>query len=314
MAHRKSLKDSDSDVVYVDEEETSLLARWILGPAIVLLVIGGIAAYFLAPRAMEWLPDLSHRPEYVLKPEDIHFTAAPPWVPRTFLRQVAREGSLPNELSMLDSKLVDDVAAAFQKHPWVDRVVSVRKEFPHRVIVVLEYRKPVAFVVTPTDRFAVDKQAVLLPPPDLPPAEDEFPIIANARSAPPTEAGSTWHDRTVEDAAKIAEVLGPSWKKLQLRAIEIPNLPPENTNTYANPNDAVYSLRTTTGSRIIWGRAPGGDHPGELKPEQKVGRLEEYLARKGSFTDAQGPLEIDIRHWKEITARPISDDGSRSRE
>jgi hypothetical protein len=311
MARRikKSLKDSDSDVVFVDEDEDSVLARWILGPAIVLLVIGGIAAYFLAPKALDWLPDLSHRSEYVVKAEDLHITDPPPWVPRTFLRQVIREGGLPNELSALDTRLVDNVAAAFQKHPWVDRVVSVRKEFPHRVTVVLEYRKPAAFVVMANERFAIDKNAVLLPPPDLPPAEDEFPAIANARPAPPKEAGSTWHDRTIEDAAKIADVLGPSWKKLQLRSIEIPNVA-EN----ANPNDVVYALRTTNGSRIIWGRAPGSDHPGELRSEQKIGRLEEYLARKGSFGDAQGPLEIDIRHWKEITARPLGDDGTRLRQ
>jgi hypothetical protein len=310
MARRakKSLKDSDSDVVYVEEEETSLLARWILGPAIVLFAIAGIAAYFLVPKALEWLPDVAHRPEYVLKPDDIQFTQSPPWVPRTFLRQVAREGGLPDKLSLLDAGLVDEVAAAFQKHPWVDHVVSVRKEFPHRLTVVLEYRKPAAFVVTPTERFAIDKNAILLPPPDLPPAEDEFPMIVNAHSAPPTGAGNEWHDRTIEDAARLADVLGPSWKKLQLRAIEVPQLV-EN----AKPDDAVYTLRTTGGSRIIWGRAPGGDHPGELTPEQKVGRLEEYLARKGGFSDPQGPLEIDIRHWKEITQRPLAGDWDQSR-
>jgi hypothetical protein len=311
MARRakKSLKDSDSDVVYVDEEESSVLARWFLGPAIVLLAIAGIAAYFLAPKALSWLPDLTRRPEYIVKAEDIHYTDAPPWVPRTFLRQVTRGGDLPDELSMLDARLVDDVAAAFGKHPWVDHVVSVRKEFPHRINVVLEYRKPVAFVMTSTERFTVDKQAVLLPPPDLPPAEDEFPVIRNARSTPPTEAGVTWHDRTIEDAAKIADVLRPVWKKLQLRSIEIPDLPEKS-----NPNDMVYSLRTTGGSRIVWGRAPGGDHPGELTPEQKVERLEEYLARKGSYSDAQGPLEIDIRHWKEITFRPLSEDATGVRQ
>ena len=74
------------------------------------------------------------------------------------------------------------------------------------------------------------------------------------------------------------------------------------------------ALRTTGGSRIIWGRAPGSDRPGELSAEQKIGRMEEYLARKGGFTDPQGPLEIDIRHWKEITARPLGDDGTRTRE
>ena len=74
---KKSLKDSDSDVLFVEEEDMSLLARSILGPSIVLAVVGCIAAYFLFPKALEWLPDLSHRPEYVLKPDDIRFTDAP---------------------------------------------------------------------------------------------------------------------------------------------------------------------------------------------------------------------------------------------
>ena len=130
-------------------------------------------------------------------------------------------------------------------------------------------------------------------------------MITNARSAPPTEAGNTWHDRTIEDAAKIADVLGPSWKKLQLtrdrnpeRARKTPT--PTTWSTPCGPRAARESS----------GAAPGSDHPGELTPEQKVGRLEEYLARKGGFSDAQGPLEIDIRHWKEITARPLSEDGA----
>ena len=255
-----------------------------------LAVVGCIAAYFLFPKALEWLPDLSHRPEYVLKPDDIRFTDAPPWVPRTFLRQVAREGGLPDDLSMLDAKLVDNVAAAFQKHPWVDRVVSVQKEFPHRVTVVLEYRKPAAFVVTPTERFAVDKHAVLLPPPDLPPAEDEFPLITNARSSPPTEAGNTWHDRTIEDAAKIADALGPSWKKLQLKAIEIPNLAED-----ARPDDAVYALRTTGGSRIIWGRTRAATAPANCRPNKRSAAWKNTWPAKGASPTRKAP-------WKSTSA------------
>ena len=41
---------------------------------------------------------------------------------QTFLRDVIREGGLPEELSLLDDRLVDQVAAAFQKDAWVERV------------------------------------------------------------------------------------------------------------------------------------------------------------------------------------------------
>ena len=37
--------------------------------------------------------------------------------------------------------------------------------------------------------------------------------------------------------------------------------------------DVQLELLTEGGSRILWGRAPGSIHPGELEPTQKIGRL-----------------------------------------
>jgi hypothetical protein len=300
---KKGLRDSDSDVFIPDDEEGSRLARWLLRPAILLIVVGAVSAYIAGPVAWSWLPDLTHRPEYRLKAQEIHFTEAPPWVPPSFLRNVIREGGLSEELSLLDDGLVGQIAAAFQKDPWVERVVSARKGFLQGVVVVLEYRKPVAFVATDTEHYPVDKNAILLPPPNLPPGSDELPVIRNARSTPQGPAGSAWGDRMIEGAARLADVLGPAWKKLQLESIQIPGAAAAGTS----PDEAIYELHSAGGSRIIWGRAPGTDHPGELSPEQKIGRLEDYALRNGGFSDDHGPYEIDIRHWHEITRQPLSE-------
>ena len=75
-----------------------------------------------------------------------------------------------------------------------------------------------------------------------------------------------------------------------------------------------YQILTRDGSRILWGRAPGTHHPGELSAEQKIGRLTQYLADFGTFRPPQGPLEIDIRHWQEITQRRLSSLETRRRQ
>jgi hypothetical protein len=43
-----------------------------------------------------------------------------------------------------------------------------------------------------------------------------------------------------------------------------------------------------------------------LSTRQKIGRLEEYVTRFGGFNGPQGPYEIDIRHWRDISRTPLS--------
>jgi hypothetical protein len=80
------------------------------------------------------------------------------------------------------------------------------------------------------------------------------------------------------------------------------------------PADIVLQLQAKGGSTIIWGRAPGTDHPGELTSAQKVARLDKYVTEFGSFSRPSGPYEIDIRHWQEITRRPAAKAQAASRK
>jgi hypothetical protein len=92
------------------------------------------------------------------------------------------------------------------------------------------------------------------------------------------------------------------WEHLNLAGIQLPS----RATAELKIEDIQYQVLTKDGSRIVWGRAPGTDHPGELSAEQKIGRLTQYLADFGTFRPPHGPLEIDIRHWQEITQRRLS--------
>jgi hypothetical protein len=116
-----------------------------------------------------------------------------------------------------------------------------------------------------------------------------------------TREGGRINQSGLIGAGRVAELLAPSWSQLQLEAIELPRVA-----AGIDPADMQLQLYSKSGSTIIWGRAPGSDHPGELTPSQKVARLEKYLGEFGGFDRPNGPYEIDIRHWQEITRRSLN--------
>jgi hypothetical protein len=264
------------------------------------LVVG---AFSLWPYVAQKLPSLGNRPEYRLAFRQIQISPAPPNpVPDDLVEQVAKISDMPAELSILDDGLAADVAKAFQKHPWVQRVVRVRKSNPATVHVELEYRRPVAMVQYSGRRIPIDVDTIVLPGTDFSAADaTKYPLIQNVTSSPGTQPGIGWNDPGLLAAARLANLLGEHWKTLKLEAISVPS----DTASQNDPNDVPLELLTAGGSRVIWGRAPGNDHPGELEPSQKIRRLEKYLADFGDYRQPNGPYEIDIRHWQEISRRPL---------
>lgn len=262
-----------------------------------------VLAALLLPRLKGISPELERRDEYRVKISQIEVDSPPHWVPHDFVAQALDQANLPEELSLLDDRLVADLAEAFRLSPWVEEVVSVRKSFPAKVQVALRFRQPVAMVEVKQGQYPIDAQGVLLPPQDFSVADTRaYPTITGVVSTPQGPAGTAWGDEVVEDAARLAAELAGSWKKLRLTAIVCPR----TTEGHARIDAGVFVLTSQGGSRIIWGHAPGTDHPGELSTAQKIGRLENYVARFGGFDRPQGPYQIDIRHWRDISRTPLS--------
>ncbi len=272
------------------------------------LIVGVIA---LAPYLVQRLPNLASRPEYRLATKQIQLVPAPERpVPENLLEQVRELGKLPRELSMLDEKLATKLADAFARHPWIARVVSVRKSYPAKVTVELEYRQPVGMVQVKGGRFPIDAAGVVLPPGDFTTADlKRFPMIQGPVPPASLHPGVAWKDPSLQAAARLAQLLAPTWSKLRMESIVTPN----RTDMKSDPSKITLKLQASGGSQIVWGRAPGTEHPGELTTTQKVGRLEKYISEFGGFDRPNGPYEIDIRHWQEISRRPLASEQANSR-
>lgn len=281
----------------------SRLLRGIYRPVMLITAAAVALGGLFLPKLKEFLPDLKGRSEYRLPATKIEITQTPHWVPHNLVELVVEHANLPAELSLLDDNLVGDVAEAFRLSPWVEEVVSVRKSFPAHITVVLNYRRPVAMVEVKQGQYPIDMRGVLLPPQEFSVADThEYPTISGVVSTPQGPAGTGWGDKVVEDAASLAAELAPYWKKLRLAAIVCPRTAARKGAL----DEGVFVLMAQGGSRIIWGHAPGTDHPGELSTKQKIGRLEEYVTRFGGFDRPQGPYRIDIRHWRDISRTPLS--------
>lgn len=263
-----------------------------------------VAVPVFGPWALQQVPELEQHADYQLPFAQVKLEPAPgEALPTDFLEQVRLRGRFDEQLSLLDDELPRRLAEAFAGHPWVSRVQAVRNIYPATVTIELEYRRPAALIEVSGGFYVVDPQGVLLPPADFDEqALQRYLPVRGIVSRPSGAAGRIWNDPAVLGSAKLADFLGSRWQSLGLEAIELAEAVPRD----ALPDDIRYELRTTGGSRILWGRLPGSTHPGELAARQKLGRLEKYLSEFGSFDQPHGPYEIDIRHWQEISRRPLT--------
>ena len=265
----------------------------------------------LLPYLIQRLPSLASRSEFRLATKQIRLVPVPESpIPANLLDQVREKNKLPRELSLLDEKLAAELAEAFARHPWIERVVSVRKSYPATVTVEVAYRKPVGMVQVKGGRFPIDAYGVVLPSGDFTAADSKrYPNIQGLTPVNSIRPGTIWKDPLLLAAARLAELLAPKWNELQLESIVVP----ARSESLKDTSMILLELRASGGSKIIWGRAPGTEHPGELTTAQKIGRLEKYLTEFGGFERPNGPYEIDIRHWQEISRRPLGSGQANSR-
>lgn len=257
----------------------------------------------MIPVILRQLPNLDDRPEYQIGAEQVTITPPPRWIPSDLTKQVFERAEFAEKQSLQDPTLSERVAAAFHTHPWIQKVISVRKYYPARLHVELIYREPVAMIRGIDGHYPVDRSGILLPARDFSDSDVErFPIIEGVASVPMGRLGQPWGDPVVTGAAELAAVLNKQhegsswWKELGLASIQVPR----RVAMTEHSDELQYQLRTVGGSEILWGRGPESTHPGELTVAQKIQRLVDFRNDYGSFDDQHGPWQIDIRPWQGI--------------
>lgn len=252
-----------------------LLGKLVKAPAAlsvlwpVLLILGGYVGWH------RWGSEHVVKELYRVDVAKIQITEPPSYVRANVVKTVYRDTAMEG-LSLLDTQASAKIASAFSMHPWVRKVISVRKLPGGVVDIRLEYRQPVAMVLVetedPTDQqnyvFPIDGDGVLLPPTEFARAEtaDFIHIEIPGVSSQDRFAGTPFGDPRVEAAASLAEVLLFYREQTQLASIGVHGDPRQNK---------VPQLELTKfdRTRLFWGSPPGQELPGEPTAEMKLRTL-----------------------------------------
>ncbi|MGY8769097.1 MAG: cell division protein FtsQ/DivIB [Pirellulales bacterium] len=249
----------------------------------VLVVCGFTAGCCLLWNHLE--SEIVENDTFMLKPDKIVVSAQPDWINNDISKDLIQSEKLQMPIDIRDQLLAENLSKAFKGHAWVKDVVRVSKQYPAKVTIELDYRKPVAMVeVLENGKYGllpVDETGVLLPPDDFSKSQAlSYPRILIGRLPTSSDLGEHWGDSRVEEAASIAAILFDVWEKLQLHRIVAVE---QDGTTY-------FEIHTRTKQRIIWGSAPGSEHPQESIATQKLGFLQSRF--KLASTESQTTLDL----------------------
>ncbi len=181
------------------------MRRWIFKGLLLLTVVaaflGGIVALGHWSRGQ-----IRQRERYLVPFTRIECTPPAGMDRGAFLKEVREadgpESRVADNISILDDDVRERLTAAFQRHPWVARVLAVEVVPPKQVRVTLAYRHPVLAVKIGNTLRAVDAEGVLLPDTA---GTDGLPVYSGTPAPPKGRAGMPWGDVGVE---KVARALG----------------------------------------------------------------------------------------------------------
>lgn len=233
--------------------------------------------------------DFAQRKEFLLSPREILITTPPAWIQSNVLIDAVEASTLTDPLDLRDRELTAKVAETFASRPWIRQVHKVVKQYPAKVMVEVEYRRPVAMVevIYGDNRHGlipVDVEGTVLPTADFAPSQAvQYPRINVGRKPTSVSPGMTWHDPHVAEAASIAALLLEHWSALKLNRIVLK----QETARH-------YELELTDDTRIIWGSAPGRELPQETLARHKVQVILQKAA-EASLSNHEANPRLDLR-------------------
>lgn len=205
----------------------------------------------------------------------------PDWCSEPYFSEAIRTSmQLTGKVSLFDKGVVNQLLNKYQRNGWVAKVKSIEKQFPNKIKMQLELRRPVAVVEMKkwsnrSSYYLVDQDNVRLPGEyyTIPSIPITLPVIVGVRSSPPL-AGEKWLDKGLSDALDVAGVLKKYqvYHKLDVAGIDITNI-----DGKINKKSTEIVIVTKNNVQIEWGRPIKTNKLFEISAEEKIKNLYRVL-------------------------------------
>ncbi len=244
-----------------------------------LMILGYFAWY-------HWGAEHLDKALYAVRLEDLTCTPQPTWIRSSDVKKEVYKNCGLDQLSLLDPQASATIARAFESHNWVARVQRVTKLSGGKVVVDVNYRRPVAMIRSddPTAKgyYPVDEQAVILPTADFDPSQVMNYFVIQAEGATSVE-GMAFTDMRIRHALELCRFLESKRVELRLAKIQV-----VREEQWVSANPWLLFVSTSDNRRIFWGHAPGVESPGELQAPAKLARLIQWRS------DPNASIELDL--------------------
>jgi len=264
-------------------------------------LLAGVTAALLAGTVLYMLwGHLIHQPEFMVHPATFRLET-PPWASPELAEQIRHSDGLARSYSIFERGLTKRIARAYEGSPWVRKVHEIRREFPNRISMRLELRRPAAAIRKGQKYYLVDEDAVRLPRDYYlwphPAIKPQPPMLLHERLTELPEPGDRWQDRGVRAGVSLAKFLAEHGvlSKMKITTIDATNVGRRRRN-----GDSCLVLLTEGHTKILWGCSPLCNQPCELTDQQKLASLVTVAeAEKYDFSKLE---YIDVR-WERPAAR-----------
>ena len=233
----------------------------VLGAILLVLIHRSVYAYLLV--GDQYSVDLS----------SLRVADRPDWAGDALLSDLHAGGALQGKVSIFDPGLTKKVSDYYLANPWVSRVIAVEKEFPNKLRVKVEMRKPLVAVESKGLFILVDRDRVRLPGvySQVPRVSTPILKLLGVRSAAP-DAGKKWNDASVDAGAGVADALLDQRidRQLSIASIDV-------SRVGKGGRESEIVIWAEENVAIEWGRAESPSHPGELAVDEKILNLKGVL-------------------------------------
>jgi len=210
---------------------------------------------------------------------------APEWMTVADVRRISRLGAVVEGRSIYDGDLASDLGSAYLGNAWVRRVVAIRREFPDKVDVVLELRRPVAYVKS-NRYYAVGRYGVRLPSMPAPIAGRGVPVVSGV-AGPVPPVGEPWNSEALTDALDALSAVTGSVEGTgegETPAVTIAHVRVSEAELPGAGRTTEIEFVTAGGMKIVWGRHSRRETKlyGQLSTSDKIAVLRRQLEKIGA--------------------------------
>lgn len=235
-----------------------------------LIIVGGLCFLVLLIHRKVY-DHLLNDYQYQVSPGALVVVQKPDWVGEGIVRSIRATFPYREPVSIFESGLTENIGQVYEGHPWVERVRYVRKQFPNRIQIAVDLRRPLAAIEHHGKYYLVDKASVRLPGEYVAPPKLSFPVlpVIGVKQAPPRE-GSVWDAKDVRAGVAVACAL---MERGLPASVPLMSIDVENTGGRRDPHDSEVVLWMADMVPVEWGRAPTAEVFGELAVERKLKNL-----------------------------------------